>query len=148
MKTPDVEDAEALLRAQLADLARFRHVIEAQRAVLRMEDAGLLGAFARETTDIADAVAARDMILMALRSAAQHDKAAAPHHWDPALESEVQRARQVASADSLTLARQMESAAHDISRDLEGVGRRLESMMGHQYRRDVPGQPMIVDRMG
>ncbi len=143
-----MEDAEALLRAQLADLARFRHVIEAQRAVLRMEDAGLLGAFARETTDIADAVAARDMILMALRSAAQRDPATPRPRWNPALETEVQRARKVASEDSLSLARQMEASAHDISKDLEGVGRRLESMVGQQFRRDVPGQPMIVDRRG
>lgn len=143
-----MDDAEALLRAQLADLARFRHVIEAQRAVLRMEDAGLLGAFARETSDLAEAVAARDMILMALRSAAQPNQAGPHHRWDPTLESEVERARKVASQDSLSLARQMESAAHDISRDLEGVGRRLESMVGRQYRRDVPGQPMIVDRIG
>lgn len=148
MNDSDVEDAEALLRAQLADLARFRHVIEAQRAVLRMEDAGLLGAFARETTDIADAVAARDMILTALRSAAQPDPAAPRPRWDPALESEVQRARKVASEDSLSLARQMEASAHDISKDLEGVGRRLESMVGQQFRRDIPGQPMIVDRRG
>ncbi|MCL4866208.1 MAG: hypothetical protein KJZ47_09965 [Gemmatimonadales bacterium] len=145
MRDAGVEDAEALLRAQLADLARFRHVIEAQRAVLRMEDAGLLGAFARETTDIADAVAARDMILMALRSAAQRDPATPRPRWNPALETEVQRARKVASEDSLSLARQMEASAHDIS---EGVGRRLESMVGQQFRRDVPGQPMIVDRRG
>ncbi|MDZ4674585.1 MAG: hypothetical protein SGI84_09025 [Gemmatimonadota bacterium] len=148
MNNAAVEDAEALLRAQLADLARFRHVIEAQRAVLRMEDAGLLGAFARETTDIADAVAARDMILMSLRSAAQREQVAVQHLWDPALESEVHKARKVASDDSLSLARQMESAAHDISKDLEGVGRRLESMVGQQYRRELPGQPLIVDRMG
>jgi len=144
----DVEDAEALLRAQLADLARFRHVIEAQRAVLRMEDAGLLGAFARETTDIADAVAARDMILMALRSAAQPSKAAPGRHWDATLESEVERARKVASEDSLLLARQMEAAAHGISKELAGVRRRLAPMVGPQFRRDVPGQPMIVDRRG
>lgn len=148
MNGSDVEDAEALLRAQLADLARFRHVIEAQRAVLRMEDAGLLGAFARETTEIADAVAARDMILTALRSAAQPDPSALRPRWDPALESEVLRARKAASEDSLSLARQMETAAHDISKDLEGVGRRLEAMVGQQFRRDIPGQPMIVDRRG
>jgi hypothetical protein len=145
---PEPENAEALLRAQLADLARFRHVIEAQRAVLRMEDAGLLGAFARETTDIADAVMARDMILMSLRSAAQRDPVAASPRWDPALESEVHRARTRASEDSLALARQMEASAHDISRDLEGVGRRLEQMVGPRSTRDLPGQPLIVDRIG
>lgn len=139
------EDPAALLRAQLEDLARFRHVVEAQRAVLRMEDARLLRPFAREASAIADTVLARDAVLLALRSAARQDPAIG-RKWAPSLETEVQQARIRASAESLALAREMEQTAQDIARDLEGVGRRMDEVVGRHFGRDIPGQPVIVDR--
>lgn len=138
--------AEALLRAQLDDLTRFRHVIEAQRAVMRMEDAGLLDTFSREAEGLAATVAAREVRLLAIRRAVQQKEGGREPAAISSLAAQVDRARTLASGEASTLARQMEGQAHHIARELEATSRQLGQVLGGYTRQAAPGQPLLINR--
>lgn len=143
----DPREAADLLAAQIADLARYRHVVEAQRAVLRMGEAGLLEIFAAEAEGIISDLSAREVQLLAIRAAAQSD----PHPPSPsltALRAQVEAERIDASAAALELARQMEDEARSVARRLEETSRELEHLLGGYARRTDGGGPVLLDRTG
>lgn len=140
-------DPEELLRAQLSDLARFRTAVQAQRASLQMADAPLLDTFAREAAQIAADVAARDLVLRAVREAAQHPITPPARVTSLArLAAEVERTRLQAGAEAGGLARQMEASAHAIARELAHVNSQLGGVVGGYGRVPDPGEPRIMDR--
>jgi hypothetical protein len=138
--------AEALLKAQLDDLTRFRDVIEAQRAVVRMENAGLLDSFSREAEDLAATVAAREVRLLAIRRAAQQHGDGREPAAVTSLAAQVDRARALASGEASELARQMEGQAREIAHELEATSRQLGQVLGGYSRQSGPGQPLLINR--
>jgi hypothetical protein len=108
MSQPSGDDAAALLAAQIADLARYRHIVEAQRAVLRMEDAGLLEIFTAEAEGIFADISAREVQLLSIRAAVQSGPAALrPDQRAVSLFAELERERALAAAAAQNLAGQM-----------------------------------------
>lgn len=143
----DPRDPEELLRAQLSDLARFRTAVQAQRASLQMANSTLLDTFAREAAEIAADVAARDLVLRAVREAAQNPLSPPARATSLArLMAEVERTRLQAGAEAGGLARQMEASAHSIARELAGLNSHLEQTVGGYGRATSPGEPQIMDR--
>jgi hypothetical protein len=141
------QDPEELLRAQLSDLARLRTAVQAQRASLQMEDPGLLDTFAREAAEIAAGVAARDLVLHAVREAAQQVGMPAARTVSLArLAAEVDRAKLQAGTEAGGLARQMEASAHAIARELAQVNAQLHGIVGGYGAPRTAGEPVIMDR--
>jgi ribosomal protein S9 len=143
----DHPDPEELLRAQLSDLARLRTAVQAQRASLQMDDPALLDTFAREATEIAAGVLARDKVLLAVREAAQHVGMHPARTTSLArLAAEVERTKLQAGTEAGGLARQMEASAHAIARELAEVNARLEGMVTPYGTPRITGEPVIMDR--
>jgi hypothetical protein len=144
---PEPDEAAQLLAAQLDDLARYRHVVEAQRAVLRMGDAGLLETFGAEAQGIISGISAREVRLLAIRAAAQPDT-----HPHPAtiaeLQEKVTRAKAAASAEALALAYHMESEKRGVARAIRETTAELEQSLSGYSRRTEPGTPVLFDRTG
>jgi hypothetical protein len=143
---PDTASAEELLRAQLEDLTRFRHVVEAQRAVLRMADAGLLDAFSREAEELAAGVASREVRLLAIRRAMQQGDDGREPAAVRSLAAQVDRARALAAAEANTLAAAMQGASAETARELEATSRQLGQVLGGYSRQVAPGQPLLINR--
>ncbi|HRP08305.1 MAG TPA: hypothetical protein PLL69_07445 [Gemmatimonadales bacterium] len=144
----DVAAAEALLQQQLDDLIRFRDVVEAQRAVLRMADRALLERFAREAEELAATVAGREVRLLTIRRSIQQRDAGREPASIRTLAAQVDRARQTASAEASALARLMESEARELARELEATSRQLAQVLGGYSRQAAPGQPLLINRRG
>jgi hypothetical protein len=145
----ETERAAALLAAQLDDLARYRHVVEAQRAVLRMGDAGLLDVFASEAEGIVADISAREVQLLAVRAAAQAD--AHPHaagHPIADLHAKVERERARAAAAARDLASQMEGEALAIARQIADIGQQLGRSHDAYRGQGDAGGPLMIDRTG
>lgn len=146
MTSPDLSVAQEMLQAQLADLTRFRHVVEAQRAVLRMADAGLLDSFSREAEDLAATVAAREVRLLAVRRAIQQGADGREPASLRSLVGQVDRIRALASAEASQLASQMQGDAAAVARELEATSRQLGQVLGGYSRQVAPGQPLLINR--
>jgi hypothetical protein len=146
---PDADRAAELLAAQLDDLARYRHIVEAQRAVLRMGDAGLLEVFANEAQGIVADISSREVQLLAIRAAAQGDGDPRPlAHPISDLHTRVERERAMASAAARDLASQMESEATAITRQIGEISRQLDPGNARYRAPSEPGGPLRVDRTG
>lgn len=143
---PPRPDAAQLLAAQLADLVRYRHVVEAQRAVLRMGDAGLLDVFSREAEGIADGISNREAQLLAVRAAAQ-PAPTAPDSLGP-LYVEVERGRLQAIAAANALAHDMQQEISGVSQALRETTEELDRLVSGYARRGEPGSPVLLDRTG
>ncbi len=146
MTGTDLTAAQELLQAQLADLTRFRHVVEAQRAVLRMADAGLLDSFSREAEDLAATVAAREVRLLAIRRAIQRSDGGREPAVLQSLAGQVDRIRSLASSEASQLAAQMTGNAAAVARELEATSRQLGQVLGGYSRQSAPGEPLLVNR--
>jgi|CXWL01.1.fsa_nt_gi hypothetical protein len=151
MATPPAETATAatLLAAQLDDLARYRHVVEAQRAVLRMGDAGLLEVFAQEADGLVADISAREVQLLAVRAAAQpavsHGAAA---HPVAELHARVERERARAAAAARDLAALMGREAVAIAHEIADLSLQMDRAQG-AYRGGGDGSsPLLIDRTG
>lgn len=142
----DLVALEALLQEQLRDLSRFRHLVEAQRAAVRMAESDLLEGFSREAGEIAGTVAAREVRLLAIRRAVQ----TGPDGREPAelrsLASQVDRVRTLAAQEAQALATQMQIDAAHVAQDLEATSRQLGQVLGGYSRQSAPGQPLLVNR--
>jgi hypothetical protein len=150
MGTPvDTERAATLLAAQLDDLARYRHVVEAQRAVLRMGDAGLLDVFASEAEGIVADISAREVQLLAVRAAAQSEGTPQPvGHPIADLHARVERERALAAAAARNLASQMEGEALAIARQIADIGQQLVRSQDAYRGHGEVGGPLMIDRTG
>ncbi len=146
MSRPEVAAAEELLAAQLADLVRFRDVVEAQRAVLRSDDARLLERFSHEAEELAATVAGREVRLLALRRSIQMADAGREPPSIRSLAAQVDRARSVATAEASALARMIEADAKELARELEATSRQLGQVLGGYSRQSAPGQPLLINR--
>lgn len=140
---PESDEAARLLAAQLDALARYRHIVEAQRAVLRMGDAGLLETFASEAEGIIADISAREVRLLAIRAAAQPLPATIAD-----LQARVARAKVAASAEALALAYHMESEKAGVAAALRQTNAELGEMLSGYSRRSDPGSPALFDRTG
>ncbi len=130
----EAAEAERLLAAQLDDLVRYRQILEAQRAVLRLKDAGLLDAFSREADDLVAGISARDVRLMAVRdAAAQLDR---PDHR--AMRNRVESERLAADQSARLLADQITVDTGHIARAIVETSQELDGLL-HGYNRH-PGQ--------
>lgn len=142
----DLVALEALLQEQLRDLSRFRHVVEAQRAAVRMADISLLDGFSREAEGLAATVASREVRLLAIRRAIQ----TGPDGREPAdlrsLAAQIDRVRTLAAAEAQALATQMQTGAAHVARELEATSRQLGQVLGGYSRQTGPGQPLLVNR--
>lgn len=138
--------AEELLAAQLADLIRFRDVVEAQRAVLRTSDSDLLVRFSREAEELAATVAGREVRLLALRRSIQVADGGREPPSVRSLAAQVDRARAIATTDANDLAREMEGQARELARELEATSRQLGQVLGGYSRQAAPGQPLLINR--
>lgn len=146
MTKSDVTAAEELLAAQLADLIRFRDVVEAQRAVLRTSDSDLLERFSREAEELAATVAGREVRLLALRRSIQVADGGREPPSVRSLAAQVDRARAIATTDANDLAREMEGQARELARELEATSRQLGQVLGGYSRQAAPGQPLLINR--
>lgn len=143
---PSADRAAELLAAQLADLARYRHIVAAQKAVLRMGDAGLLESFASEAEGIVADISSREVQILAIRAAAQGDgEARATGHPIADLHAKVERERSLASAAARDLASRMEHEASDIARQIMEIGRQLDPAPGGYRPSGEPGDPLLLD---
>lgn len=141
------ENAARLLAGQLDDLARFRHIVEAQRAVLRMGAAGMLEVFSREADGIASDISARENHLLAVRAAAQPPVGEAGQRI-AALDAQVAAARAAALADVSALSQDMERQASGIAQSIRSTTAELERLVNGYGRPIVEGRPFLVDRTG
>ncbi len=141
------DQAAKLLAAQLDDLARYRHIVEAQRAVLRMGDAGLLETFAKEAEGIISGISARETQLVAIRAAAQPG-AGVQLLSITALQDQVLRAKAAASAEALALASHMEGEKRGVAKAIRQTTAELEALLSGYSRRTEPGSPVLFDRTG
>ena len=150
LNTPaESERAATLLAAQLDDLARYRHVVQAQRAVLRMGDAGLLEIFANEADGIVADISAREVQLLAVRAAVQ----AAPAHMAAGhpvaeLHARVERERALASAAARDLAAQMGREAVSIAHEIAEVSGQIDRANGAYRGAGDSAAPVMIDRTG
>ncbi|MBK9548866.1 MAG: hypothetical protein IPO52_07180 [Gemmatimonadetes bacterium] len=150
LTTPaESERAAQLLAAQLDDLARYRHVVQAQRAVLRMGDAGLLEIFSSEADGIVADISAREVQLLAVRAAVQ---AAPPHvtagHPVAELHARVERERALASAAARDLAAQMGREAVSIAHEIAEVSGQIDRANGAYRGAGDSAAPVMIDRTG
>lgn len=146
---PDTARAAELLAAQLDDLARYRHVVEAQRAVLRMGDAGLLDVFGREADGLVADISAREVQLLAVRAAAQSTlPPGAPGHPVAELHARVERERSRAAAAARDLAAQMGREAVAIAQEIGDVTHQLDRAQGAYRGGGDASSPLMIDRTG
>ena len=145
----DAAHAATLLAAQLDDLARYRHIVEAQRAVLRMGDAGLLEVFAHEADGIVADISARELQLLAIRAAAQSGPPHPPEgHPVAELHARVERERALASAAARDLAAQMGQEAIAIAQEIGEISHQLDRAQGAYRGAGDANSPLIIDRTG
>ncbi|HEY4100153.1 MAG TPA: hypothetical protein VGM20_04665 [Gemmatimonadales bacterium] len=149
MNQPSADDAAALLAAQIADLARYRHIVEAQRAVLRMEDAGLLEIFTAEAEGVFADISAREVQLLSIRAAVQSDTATPrPDQHAVSLFAELERERAMAAAAAQNLAEQMTGEAGRVTVEMKRASEQLNAIVrGYGSRWGAPG-PTLIDRRG
>src|SRR5690606_3185532 len=113
---PEVTAAEELLAAQLADLIRFRDVVEAQRAVLRTSDSDLLERFSHEAEELAATVAGREVRLLALRRSIQMTDGGREPPSVRSLAAQGDRARAVATTGGNDRARALDAQGLGLGR--------------------------------
>lgn len=143
------QDSGTLLAAQLAALARYRDILDAQRAVLRMSDAGLLDRFTSEANAIIADITARDAQLQSVRAVAQDAAAKGPHAMRLAeLRHQVRFERARASAEAATLAQEMAQAAPAIAAAIRKSGDDLATMVRGYSTATPHGLPTLIDRRG
>jgi hypothetical protein len=149
MKEFTADEAATLLGAQIAALARFRHVVEAQRAVLRMEDAGLLEVFTAEADGIFADISAREVQLMSMRAACQHANASAER--DTRLDEHpaaLDRERSRAATAAQHLVGQMQGEAGRVATEIKSASEQLDTLLrGYGRNWSSPTRSMI-DRRG
>jgi hypothetical protein len=138
-----VEEIRVLLRAQAEDLARLRHLIDAQAAILGMEEFSLLDQMGREADQLVTGITRRD--------------------------GELARAGVTAANGPADLVRQVEAAAERARRAIERLTRRMETgraehrarlaevereweLLAGGYSFQRPGSPApapsLIDRVG
>lgn len=145
--TPD--EAAKLLATQIAALARYRHVVEAQRAVLRMEDAGLLEVFAAEANGIFADISAREVQLMSIRAAAQTGgPLAAPDHRLADLHAELDRERARAAAATQNLVGRMAGEAGRIATEIKSASEELDTLVRGYGKGWGTAAPQRIDLRG
>jgi len=143
------DEASELLAAQIAALARYRHVVEAQRAVLRMEDAGLLEVFSAEAGGIFADISAREVQLMSLRAACQAREAAAPpDHRLAELHAELERERARTAAAAKNLAGQIPGEAGRVASEIRSASEQLDGLVRGYGRTWNSQEPSLIDRRG
>lgn len=133
----------ALLQAQAEDLSRFRILIEAQFAVLMMEDSALLDPLGREADNLVAEIVRRDAEL------AQWAGAPGEPPVPASLQALVTSASERAGLAVLRLATRMRSLHLEQARELNAVEvewNRLAS--GYAARPGAPPAPVLVDRTG
>ncbi|MBL0178825.1 MAG: hypothetical protein IPP98_06815 [Gemmatimonadetes bacterium] len=133
---------------------RYRHVVQAQRAVLRMGDAGLLGIFASEADGIiADISGPRSPVASRLQAAVQaapaaHVAAGHPVHGRAALPGS-RREQALASAAAWDLAAQMGREAVWIAHEIADVTGQLDRTSSSAYQgAGDSAAPVMIDRTG
>lgn len=142
--TPPADDApDAVLTAQLAALARYCHLVEAQRAVLRLGDAGMLDVFSREAEGVVADITAREVQIVAIRAAAEQDSSRRTSD----LLARADYARTEAATAARELAREMEKEAVRIAEALRHTSGELDRLIGG-YGRRPDGGPILLDRTG
>ena len=140
--TPD-DGPESVLTAQLAALARYCHLVEAQRAVLRLGDAGMLDTFSREAEGVVADITAREVQIVAIRAAVAQDMSS--NTVD--LLTRADFARTEAATAARELAREMEKEAVRIGQALRETSGELDRLIGN-YGRRPDGKPVLIDRTG
>ena len=143
------DEAATLLAAQLADLARYRHILEAQRAVLRMADAGLLDRFTSQAHALISGIAARDDQLLSIRAAAQMSAARGPRAARLAdLYAQVQRERAIAGNQAQILADEITRGTPAVANAIMQSGRELEVVFRGYGSVAHVSAPSMIDRRG
>ncbi|HEX3928982.1 MAG TPA: hypothetical protein VHW65_13375 [Gemmatimonadales bacterium] len=147
---PPAAEAADLLAGQLADLARYRQVIEAQRAVLRMEDAGLIEIFASEAAGIVADISAREVRLLAIRATAATMGQPEPESSRPLAElrAKVAREQAEAGAAALDLARTTERDSTRIAAQIRVASQQLGVLMRGYGNGPGAAPPSVIDRRG
>lgn len=149
MKDFTDDEAAALLAAQIADLARFRHVVEAQRAVLRMEDAGLLEVFTAEADGIFADISAREVQLMSVRAACQSGGVAARRDTRlTQLHADLERERSRAAAAAQNLVGQMQGEAGRVAGEIKAASEQLDALVRGYGRNWSSPTASLIDRRG
>ncbi len=141
----EAAEAERLLAAQLDDLVRYRQILEAQRAVLRLKDAGLLDAFSREADDLVADISARDVRLLAIRKAAALVER--PDHR--ALRNRIETERFAADQSARLLADQIATETGRVARAIAETSHELDGVL-HGYARRPESGPTdpLFERRG
>jgi len=143
------DEAAELLAAQIAALARYRHVVEAQRAVLRMEDAGLLEVFTAEADGIFADISAREVQLMSIRAACQTGAIAVkPDHRLAELHVELDRERARAAAATQNLVGQVQGEAGRVATEIRSASEQLNALVRGYGRTWDHQAPSLIDRRG
>jgi hypothetical protein len=143
------DEAATLLAAQLADLARYRHILEAQRAVLRMADAGLLDRFTSQANALISDISARDGQLLSVRAAAQMSAARGPRAARLAdLHAQVQRERAIAGNQAQILADEITRGTPVVANAIMQSGRELEVVFRGYGSVSQVSAPTMIDRRG
>ena len=142
------EEAAALLGKQIAALARYRHIVEAQRAVLRMEDAGLLEVFAAEANGIFADISAREVQLLSIRAAVQPNGGASKDRRLAALHEQLvlERARAASAAENL--AEQISSDVGRVATEIKATSQALNAQVNGYGRGPAPTGATRIDRVG
>lgn len=134
------------MAAQLDDVLRYGRILEAQQAVLRMEDVGLLDSFSQEADRLVGDITIRNQLLDAYRTAnpgaLEQPSLKQLHHQ---VEHELNRAGRNASA----LASQMEAQASRLADQVKEASRELgEVLQGYGRKGEVVPSPAHFDRTG
>ena len=149
MKNFTDDEAAELLAAQIAALARYRHVVEAQRSVLRMEDAGLLEVFTAEVDGIFADISAREVQLMSMRAACQGaGPAVQPDHRLAELYAELDRERSRAAAVAQSVVGSMQGEAGRVATEIKAASEQLDTLVRGYGRAWNSPQPSRIDRRG
>lgn len=143
------DEATGLLTAQLADLGRYRSLLEAQRAVLRNQDAALLLQTTADAAGVAADISARDSQLLSVRAAAQIAAANEPHATRLAeLYAQVERERARAGSEARVLADEIERETPQLARAIQASGRNLAAVFRGYGSSGQVGAPSMIDRRG
>lgn len=149
MKEFTADEAAEILAAQIAALARFRHVVEAQRAVLRMEDAGLLEVFTAEADGIFADISAREVQLMSMRAACQGEGDTARRDTRLVeLHAQLDRERARAAAAAQHLVGQMQGEAGRVATEIKSASEQLSALMRGYGRSWNSPSASLIDRRG
>jgi len=133
-----------LLEKQLADLERYQSMIDGQRAVVRMEDASLLGSFLDEGERLLASIAARQARLAPVHTALTQADPAAPRATEITnlwhrLDREIDRLR---------------SGVNSLTRILEGKQQSITTQLNElpaqhpAYGDGAPRPAAMVDTLG